>query len=55
MDPDSNIAQQLAQALSHHQKNIQGQKNAQKEIEMLQDMLRQIGEISGREDDVAKS
>ena len=55
MDPDSNIAQQLAQALSHHQKNIQGQKNARKEIEMLQDMLRQIEEITGQEDGEAKA
>ncbi len=42
MNPDSNIAEQLASAFSHHQNNLKDKKDAEKKVDMLQQMLAQI-------------
>ena len=46
LDPKSNMAEQLANALLHHQKNLKEQKKAQKNTEMLEQMLEQLEELA---------
>lgn len=38
-DPNSDIARQLAQALMHHQRNLARNKQAEHDLERLQEML----------------
>ena len=51
LDPGSNIAEQLAYALSHHQNNLKGRKDADKKAELLQQMLAQFESLSEQDKD----
>ncbi len=52
LDPESDIAEQLANAIRHHQKNLAEQDKAEKNVEKLRQLVTQLGEISdGRKDD----
>ncbi len=52
LDPESNIAEQLADAIRHHQKNLVEQDKAEKNLETLRQLVTQLGEISdGNKDD----
>ncbi len=55
MNPDSNIAEQLAYALSHHQNNLKGKKDAEKKVDLLQQMLAQLKAISEQDEDGSSS
>ncbi len=46
LDPKTNMAEELANALSYHQKNLIEQKKSQKNSEMLEQMLKQLEELS---------
>jgi hypothetical protein len=51
LDPESNIAEQLADAIRHHQKNLVEQHKANKNVEKLRQLVTQLEEISdGRKD-----
>lgn len=52
LDPESNIAEQLANAIRHHQKNLVEQDKAEKNVEMLRQLVTQLEEFSdGHKDD----
>lgn len=52
LDPESDIAEQLANAIRHHQKNLVEQDKAEKNIEVLRQLVTQLEEISdGNKDD----
>jgi len=52
LDPESNIAEQLANAIRHHQKNMAEQDKAEKKVEALRQLVTQLEEISdGSKDD----
>ncbi len=46
LDPESNIAEQLANAIRHHQKNLAEQDKAEKNVEKLRQLVTQLEEIS---------
>lgn len=52
LDPESDIAEQLANAIRHHQKNLVEQDKAEKNVETLRQRVTQLEEISdGNKDD----
>ncbi len=52
LDPESNIAEQLANAIRHHQKNLAEQDKAEKKVEALRQLVTQLEGISdGSKDD----
>ena len=52
LDPESDIAEQLANAIRHHQKNLAGQDKAEKNVEVLRQLVTQLEELSdGNKDD----
>ena len=52
LDPESDIAEQLANAIRPHQKNLAEQDKVEKNGEMLRQMVTQLEEISdGHKDD----
>ncbi len=52
LDPESDTAEQLANAFKHHQKNLIEQDKAKKNVEILRQLVTQLEEISdGRKDD----
>lgn len=53
LDPKSNMAEQLANALLHHQKNLKEQKKAQKNMEMLEQMMEQLEDLSEKKKSVS--
>ncbi len=42
LDPESNVAEQLAHALRHHQKNVVEKDKAEKNLEMLRQLVDQF-------------
>ena len=48
LDPESNIAEQLANAIKHHQKRLVEQDEAEKNVEILSQRVTQLEEISDR-------
>ncbi len=52
LDPQSDIAEQLANAIRHHQKNLVEQDKAEKNIEMLRQLVTQLEELSDDHKDV---
>lgn len=55
MDPDSNIAEQIAYAFSHHQNNLKGKKDAEKKVELLQQTLAQLEALFEQNEDGSSS
>ncbi len=51
LDPESDIAEQLANAIRHHQKNLAEQGEAQKNVEALRQMVAQLEELSDESDE----
>ncbi len=52
LDPESDIAEQLANAIRHHQNNLAEQDKAEKKVEALRQLVTQLEEISdGNKDD----
>lgn len=51
LDPKTNVAEQLADALRHHQKNMVQQQQAEQKAAVLQQMVDQLKEMSDGEDD----
>ncbi len=52
LDPESDIAEQLANAIRHHQKSLAEQDQAEKNVEKLRQLVTQLEEISdGNKDD----
>ena len=52
LDPESDIAEQLANAIRHHQKNLAEQDKAKKNIETLRHLVTQLEAFSdGHKDD----
>jgi uncharacterized protein YbaP (TraB family) len=52
LDPESNIAEQLANAIRHHQKNMVEQDKVEKKVEALRQLVTQLEGISdGSKDD----
>ncbi len=52
LDPESNIAEQLADAIRHHQKNMAEQDKAEKKVEALRQLVTQLeGMSDGSKDD----
>lgn len=52
LDPESNIAEQLANAIRHHQKNMAEQDKAEKKVEALRELVTQLeGMSDGSKDD----
>ncbi len=45
-DPDSNVAEQLANALKHHRKNMVEKNKAQKNVEVLRELVSQSETLS---------
>ncbi len=55
LDPESDIAEPLANAIRNHQKNLAAQDKAEKNVEMLRQPVTQLEEISdGHKDDEAE-
>ncbi len=53
LDPESNVAEQLANALKHHQKNLIEKDKAEKNVEVLRQMVDQLEtmtDASGKDD-----
>ena len=53
IDPESSVAEQLANALKHHQKNLIEKDKAEKNVEALRqlvDQLESMSELSGKDD-----
>ena len=46
LDPESDIAEQLANAFRHRQKNLVEQDKAKKNVEMLRRIVAQLEELS---------
>ena len=46
LDPNSNIAEQLAYALSHHQNNLKDQSGADRKVELLRRTVKQLDTLS---------
>ena len=46
IDPKSNVAEQLAGALKHHQKNMIETNKARKNVEVLREMVTQLETLS---------
>ncbi len=46
LDPESDIAEQLVNAIRHHQKNLAEQDMAEKKVEALRQLVTQLEEIS---------
>ncbi len=46
LDPESNIAERLATAIRHHQKNLAEQDRAKKNVAILRQLVTQLEEIS---------
>lgn len=42
LDPESDVAEQLANALRHHQKNLLEKDRAEKDVERLREMMTQL-------------
>ena len=42
LDPESNVAEQLAHALKHHQKNLIEKNKAEKDVEALRQLVSQL-------------
>lgn len=42
LDPESDVAEQLAGAIRHHQKNLVDKDKAEKNVEMLRQMVIQL-------------
>ena len=52
LDPESVIAERLANAIRYHQKNLAEQDEAERNVEMPRQLVTQLEEISdGRKDD----
>ncbi len=46
LDPESDIAEQLANAIRHHQKSLAERHEAEKNVEILRQLVTQLEEIS---------
>ncbi len=46
LDPESDIAEQLANAIKHHQRNLAERDEAEKNVERLRQLVTQLEEIS---------
>ncbi len=46
LDPESDVAEQLAGAIRHHQKNLVEKDKAEKNVEMLRQMVTQLEAMS---------
>ncbi len=46
LDPESNFAEQLANALRHHQKNLVEKDKAEKNVEVLRQLVDQLETMS---------
>ena len=46
IDPNSNVAEQLANALKHHQKTLAETNKAQKNVEVLRDLVTRLETLS---------
>ena len=42
LNPDSNVAEQLEEALRHHQKNTEASSEAQKKLAIMEQLARQM-------------
>ena len=52
LDPESDSAERLANAIRHHQKNLAEQDKAEKNVEKLRQLVTQLEEFSdGHKDD----
>jgi hypothetical protein len=53
LDPESNVAEQLANAIRHHQKNLVEKDEAEKNVEVLRQLVDQLDTMSDQsgEDD----
>ena len=53
LDPESNVAEQLANALKHHQKNLIEKDKAEKNVEVLRQLVTQLETLTeqSNEDD----
>ncbi len=50
LDPESNVAEQLAHALRHHQKNVVEKDKAEKNLEVLRQLVDQLETNSDQSD-----
>ena len=50
LDPESDIAEQLANAIRHHQKNLVEQDKAEKNVETLRQRVTQLKGLSDESD-----
>ena len=46
LDPESDVAEQLANALRHHQKNLVEKDEAEKKVEVLRQLVGQLEAMS---------
>ncbi len=46
LDPESNVAEQLAHALRHHQKNLIEKDTAEKKLEALRQLVSQLENVT---------
>lgn len=51
LDPQSDIAEQLANAIRHHQKNLVEQDKAEKNVEVLRQLVTQLEGLSDQSDE----
>jgi len=47
LDPNSDVAEQLANALRHHQKNLVEKDKAEQDVEKLRQMVTQLEAMTG--------
>ncbi len=47
LDPESDVAEQLANAIRYHQKNLAEREEAEKNVEKLRQLVTQLEELSG--------
>ena len=49
LDPESNLANQLVEAMKHHQRNAEATKEARKKLEMMEQLAEQIEQMQDEE------
>ncbi len=53
LDPESNVAEQLANALKHHQKNLVEKDKAEKDVEVLRQLVTQLETLTDQSNKVS--
>ena len=51
LDRDSNLANQLVEALKHHQRNAESTKEAQKKLAIMEQLAKQIEQMDDENSD----